>query len=93
MTRGMKGCYIYCTDHETAEYFRARMGEPSVADSNTASEIAKQLPRVIPFKRLDRTKLRPFRNAVPLIDLKVAAGLFSHSQLMNSDDAESLEDR
>src|SRR5690606_9921313 len=22
MTRGMKGCYIYCTDLETAEYFR-----------------------------------------------------------------------
>lgn len=23
MTRGMKGCYVYCTDQETAEYFRA----------------------------------------------------------------------
>lgn len=23
MTRGMKGCYVYCTDAETAEYFRA----------------------------------------------------------------------
>src|SRR5690606_19508357 len=22
MTRGMKGCYVYCTDEETAEYFR-----------------------------------------------------------------------
>lgn len=22
MTRGMKGCYLYCTDQETAEYFR-----------------------------------------------------------------------
>ncbi|ROI00224.1 DUF2075 domain-containing protein [Chryseobacterium daecheongense] len=22
MTRGMKGCYIYCTDHETREYFK-----------------------------------------------------------------------
>lgn len=25
MTRGMKGCYIYCTDQETREYFRSRM--------------------------------------------------------------------
>ncbi|MCI0479746.1 DUF2075 domain-containing protein [Candidatus Uhrbacteria bacterium] len=24
MTRGMKGCYVYCTDSETAEYFRNR---------------------------------------------------------------------
>ena len=25
MTRGMKGCYIYCTDPEVARYFRQRM--------------------------------------------------------------------
>lgn len=24
MTRGQKGCYIYCTDEETAQYFRDR---------------------------------------------------------------------
>ncbi len=27
MTRGQKGCYIYCTDPETAEYFRERLGQ------------------------------------------------------------------
>jgi hypothetical protein len=26
MTRGMKGCYVYCTDPETAEYFKGCMG-------------------------------------------------------------------
>lgn len=26
MTRGMKGCYIYCTDPETQEYFTNRLG-------------------------------------------------------------------
>lgn len=25
MTRGMKGCYIYCVDKETAEYFKAQL--------------------------------------------------------------------
>ena len=25
MTRGMKGCYVYCTDEETREYFKARL--------------------------------------------------------------------
>jgi len=25
MTRGMKGCYIYCIDRETAEFFRAKV--------------------------------------------------------------------
>lgn len=26
MTRGMKGCYIYCTDKETQQYFKSRLG-------------------------------------------------------------------
>ena len=38
MTRGQKGCYVYCTDEETREYFKNRlggeqamfMGEPTV---------------------------------------------------------------
>jgi DUF2075 family protein len=25
MTRGMKGCYVYCTDEETGEWFRGRL--------------------------------------------------------------------
>jgi len=29
MSRGMKGCYIYCTDKETADYFRQQL--PTVA--------------------------------------------------------------
>lgn len=27
MTRGMKGCYLYCTDPETAQYFANRLAE------------------------------------------------------------------
>ena len=27
MTRGMKGCYIFCTDEETREFFRTRLYE------------------------------------------------------------------
>ncbi|AZC36881.1 DUF2075 domain-containing protein [Pseudomonas chlororaphis] len=29
MTRGMKGCYLYCTDPETAQYFASRLAEQS----------------------------------------------------------------
>ncbi|KPC08859.1 hypothetical protein ALQ58_200150 [Pseudomonas syringae pv. apii] len=25
MTRGMKGCFLYCTDPETAQYFADRL--------------------------------------------------------------------
>ncbi len=27
MTRGMRGCYVYCTDRETREWFRGRLAE------------------------------------------------------------------
>jgi DUF2075 family protein len=32
MTRGMKGCYIYCTDQETQEYFREQLRQNKNAD-------------------------------------------------------------
>ena len=31
MTRGMKGCYVYCSDPETTEYFRSRLAQIEVA--------------------------------------------------------------
>lgn len=31
MTRGMKGCYIYCTDAETQAYFRSRLANAGAA--------------------------------------------------------------
>lgn len=31
MTRGMKGCYVYCSDEETAAYFRARLSPGAIA--------------------------------------------------------------
>jgi DUF2075 family protein len=32
MTRGMKGCYLYCTDKETAQYFESRLHyEPHIS--------------------------------------------------------------
>lgn len=91
MTRGMKGCYIYCTDHETAEYFRARMRRPGEFESNNRPSVSHVPPNVFPFKQIDRTRLKPYRNAVPLIDLKLAAGLFSETQLVDDLDAEWVE--
>jgi len=29
MTRGMKGCYLYCTDKETAQFFNSRLSQHS----------------------------------------------------------------
>jgi uncharacterized protein len=39
MTRGMKGCYIYCTDPETAAFFRSHIAYPK-APPSTAFELS-----------------------------------------------------
>ncbi len=28
MTRGMRGCFVYCADPQVAEYFRRRLSSP-----------------------------------------------------------------
>lgn len=82
MTRGMKGCYVYCTDSETAAYFRSRLtGVPQAEPVIPASEPVKSVndadsENVFPFKRLKKGTVRQYVNALPLIDLKIAAGAF-----------------
>ncbi len=39
MTRGMKGCYIYCTDKALEEYFKESIRNPSTWSSNGVSEV------------------------------------------------------
>lgn len=46
MTRGMKGCYVFCSDEETGEYFRSsisgtRPTEPSLINDSTVKHAAK----------------------------------------------------
>jgi DUF2075 family protein len=36
MTRGMKGCYVFCTDAETRQYLRARLGDGKAREPNQA---------------------------------------------------------
>jgi len=88
MTRGMKGCYVYCTDPETAKYFKRRMSISSPAEVKVPGVVLDKtvLPSIVlPFKRVDRSKARPYVNAVPLVDLKFAAGKFSPAQMESAD--------
>lgn len=75
MTRGTKGCYIYCTDRETAEWFARVMGRQSVDENVVETE-------GFPLKLVSSAEVRPFKNAIPLYDLKVAAGAFSRPQFV-----------
>lgn len=76
MTRGQKGCYIFCTDPETNEYFRqaARVATPKTKTVAPAPLKGLSLPI------FDRDEIEPFKDAVPVLDLRVAAGDFSDEQ-------------
>lgn len=93
MTRGMKGCYVYFTDKETADFFRGCLVENKkqavgkVESSITSVGNVEPINKIIPFKRLDRHAVKPYVNAVPLIDLKFAAGTFGDAQAIAEDEA------
>lgn len=71
LSRGMKGCYLWCADPETNAYFKARLGQqvptPAIA-------------KAIPFPVLSPEEAQPYENCVPLFDFKAAAGGFSGFQ-------------
>jgi uncharacterized protein len=81
MTRGQKGCYIFCTDPETNEYFKQAIGESG------ERETFKKIVRFdrCPFEILTREEVNPFEDAVPVVDLKIAAGDFSEDQWFEQD--------
>ncbi len=89
MTRGMKGCYVYCTDAPLAEYLRSRLragSRPLDADDEQPSPAVSPGARsnVIPLRRVTKEERDTGVAAAPVVDLQFAAGAFS--------DAQALED-
>jgi uncharacterized protein len=76
-SRAMKGCYVFFVDKETENFFWSRIeggaivGEAAAAQENVVS---------LPFRILEENELERFVNAVPIFDLKIAAGSFSEEQ-------------
>ncbi|WP_047515580.1 DNA/RNA helicase domain-containing protein [Methylophilus sp. Q8] len=77
MTRGQKGCYIFCTDKETREYFKEIANrQQQVTDDVTMKYKGLEL-NVVPFE-----EAKPYKTHVPIYDLQAAAGGFSDFQVM-----------
>jgi len=77
MTRGQKGCYIYCPDPETNQYFK------DLARGAVAPVIYPEFEEpteALPFRILPKSEIKPYINAVPMFDIKIAAGNFSPEQ-------------
>lgn len=80
MSRGLKGCYIYCTDSETNRYFM---------EATSAWSRSDEPPQPYPglhLQVLSAEEVNPETNAVPLYDLKIAAGDFSEYQQLGEHD-------
>lgn len=74
MTRGQKGCYLFCTDPETRDYFLKLAARKEEAE--TTSEPYQDLE--LPIASFDNAM--PYKTHVPIYDLYAAAGNFSEQQ-------------
>lgn len=93
MTRGMKGCYIFCTDKETNSWFKAAMGRHEKAYQKPMEVVSHVMENDrasndshyegLTLRLLRTNEVKPFINAVPIYGLAAAAGLFSDTQLIN----------
>lgn len=78
MSRGMKGCYVYCVDAALAEHLRSRLAAPAAQHAPpTAAEPAR------PLRLVSEAERRAGVPAAPLVSLRFAAGAFSEGQALD----------
>lgn len=83
MTRGMKGCYVFCTDAPLADYLRSKLKTSSpTRKAFESTEQPDTQSNVIPLRRVSSDERASGTPAVPVVDLKFAAGSFSDLQTM-----------
>lgn len=89
MTRGQKGCYIYCTDKETSDYFKSaskthlkKLLQEECRSSFVGLELA-----IVTIEDAS-----PYKGYVPVYDLKAAAGSFSDAQSVEHESWVKLPD-
>lgn len=98
MTRGMKGCYVYCTDAALADHFRSRLRNeaqrPALLAPLQTVPVQEGRANVIPLRRVSREERAAGKPAVPVVDLRFAAGAFSAVQSLDehADDWVDLPD-
>lgn len=85
MTRGMKGCYVYCCDPALGEHLRSRLSQQ--AEAQTPASSAK----VLPLRRVSEAERVQGVPAVPVVSLKFAAGSFSDPQTLEEGATEWVE--
>lgn len=91
MTRGMKGCYVYCCDPALGEYLRGRLGQLADTVAPTATAPTQPGAKVLPLRRVSEAERAQGVPAVPVVSLKFAAGAFSDPQALEDGATEWVE--
>ena len=101
MTRDQKGCYIYSIDPEKNAYF-AEMAKAAIfkdekmlrsdATQEDIEEIQSEPYPGLTLRLLKPEEVNPYKNSVPIYDLKIAAGQFSEEQQADNVDWVELPD-
>lgn len=99
MTRGQKGCYLFCTDPETNAYFaeQAKAIEtnevhqcaPETIQHDQPATLVEEYPGLV-LRILDSGDVKPYENAVPIFNLEMVAGGFGE-ELYNVAECEWVE--
>ncbi len=88
MTRGQKGCYIYCIDPETNGYFSEIASHTDISTEGLSRHPYTGLDfEVVPFEQAS-----PYEGYVPIFDIAAAAGGFSSQQYAEECDWVQLPD-
>jgi DUF2075 family protein len=87
MTRGMKGCYVYCTDAALGAHLRASLANESLnlkPDNAKASAMTgAPVSNVFPLRRVPEASRLAGEPALPVLELRAAAGAFSDFQALD----------
>jgi len=102
MSRGMKGCFVYCTDPETQAWFQARAAEAMVegGGEQTTEPVSRPMASGPPdpdgssietdnLVFLEADDVAPAHNAVPFVEMAAAAGAFSESPVRQGSPVEA----
>jgi DUF2075 family protein len=86
LTRGMKGCFVYCTDAPLAAYLRSRLRAASevagLVDQSAVRPARLEPGNLVPLRRVSMAERAAGVAAVPVVDLRFAAGAFSDAQAL-----------
>jgi DUF2075 family protein len=94
LSRGLKGCYVYCEDKETAQFLLSRCEGLAFAETDELPlkmPVLEAKPSVLPLKQVPLAKRRHFHNCIPVYDLRIAAGTFGDFQVADPETSDWVE--